>query len=163
MGAAVTHWLHLLAVAVWIGAQVCLVIVVLPSLRTVQEPSLRHALLVVLVQRFNLLAWASLMLAIATGLLRAADIVPSLSLLTTTLYGRVLLAKGALVAAVVVLTALHAFLIGPRLLTLLEAGSASGATTYVELARWSRALAALTLLLSLATLVAAVALRWAPF
>ena len=112
-----------------------------------------------MVRRFNRLAWASLLLAILTGLWRAGPLLATPAVLTTTPFGQGLLLKMALVAALLGLTAVHSILIGPRLLSLLETDPASAD----GLARLSRVVSVLTFLLTLAVFGAMTRLSFGTF
>lgn len=82
---------HTLGVSVWLGGLVMLCVVVLPRRR--------HEELVSLLPRFSILATAAVAALGAAGLVLATDLVGVSAALPTSAYGRVLLAKLAVVAA----------------------------------------------------------------
>ena len=90
---------HLLAVAAWIGALVHV-------LRVARHWRGQPGPTRLLVYDYSRIALVLVLLVIATGTLEAVIVLPSLAALIDTTYGLVLLAKLALVAAVVIVAAL---------------------------------------------------------
>lgn len=105
-------FLHLAGVAIWIGGQVT-VLLVAPILRT-HEGDRAAELMGVIGRRFGAVAGASLLLVIATGLLQAWHIGWSPADATDGETYRIVTEKMALVAVMVVLTAVHA-VVGARI------------------------------------------------
>src|SRR5262249_29289276 len=68
-----------------------------------------------LLDRFSPAAYLALLAAAATGMFNAQVRIASLDTLTGTLYGRLLLIKLALIAAIMALSASHVFFTRPRL------------------------------------------------
>ena len=105
--------LHLLAVVVWLGGMLFLGLVIIPALRG-RPPAERAALLQVVGRRFLKIAWAALAILLVTGpvlwALRGFVLTPALSV------------KLALVAVILLLSLLHDFLLGPRLVAALRKG-----------------------------------------
>src|SRR5204862_2444489 len=85
-------WLHLVATAVWIGGLGVLALAVLPAIRRM-PPDQRGAALAPLMRRFSTLALVCVELLLFTGLYHAWAHVDAPSSLTSTQYGRALLAK----------------------------------------------------------------------
>ncbi|MGQ0568739.1 MAG: copper resistance CopC/CopD family protein [Armatimonadota bacterium] len=108
--AALVDWVHLLAVALWIGGLVTLLLVLRAA-----APSDRSWLSAALVPRFSTVAGISLVVVIATGLYSSWLNLPSARALTITPYGRALLVKLVLIAPLVALGALNRFVLRPRL------------------------------------------------
>ena len=110
--AVALDWLHLIAMAVWVGgmAAIALTLVPVPERRTE---------LLDLLDRFSPAAYIALVAAAATGMFNAQVRLTGLDALAGTLYGRVLLAKLALIAAIVALSASHVFVTRPRLRAML--------------------------------------------
>ena len=94
------QWVHLLAVGCWVGGLPWLLLAIRGS--TGDERAK-------VVSRFSTMAGAALAAVIVTGLARAAVEVGSLSALTGTRYGRLLLLKLALVLVIVGLGALSRY------------------------------------------------------
>ena len=94
----VEQWLHMLAVGVWIGGLVWL-LVALRRTENLDRPAA--------VRAFSHLATYALAVVVATGLLRAVTQVGSVRDLLFTSYGRVLLVKVVLVCVIALLGALN--------------------------------------------------------
>jgi copper transport protein len=106
--AVALDWLHLLAMAVWVGGMAAIALLLLPARE-------RRPELLDLLDRFSPAAYLALLAAAATGMFNAQVRIASLQALAGTLYGRLLLAKLALIAAIMALSASHVFLTRPRL------------------------------------------------
>lgn len=98
----IADWLHLAAVAPWIGGLAVGVLALLPALASI-DGERRRAALAVLVPRFTRLAALSVALAAATGLYASVLHVPEWSALIGTAYGRALLVKLALIVPLLAL------------------------------------------------------------
>lgn len=105
--------LHLLGAVVWIGGMLFLGLVLAPVLRH-RPPAERAALASAVGRRFLRIAWPTLGVLLLTG-----SILWALRGFHLTL---VLIAKLALVAVILILSLLHDFLLGPRLVAQLERG-----------------------------------------
>jgi copper transport protein len=136
-------WLHLIAMVVWVGGMLAIALVLVP----LRE---RRAELLDLLDRFSPAAYLALLAAAATGMFNAQVRLASLAALTGTVYGRLLLLKLALIAAIMALSASHVFVTRPRLRAApLEPRSHTTARGYATLAtrlRLEPALGALVLL-----------------
>jgi putative copper export protein len=108
--AVTLDWLHLVAMAVWVGGMAAIALLLVP----VQE---RRTELLDLLDRFSPAAYIALLTAAATGMFNAQVRINSLDALTGTLYGRLLLIKLALIAVIIALSASHVFVTRPRLRT----------------------------------------------
>ena len=107
--------LHMLAAAVWLGGSVALVFVAIPAVRTV-EGAARLAALRTLGRRWRPLGWGSMAVLVASGLgLAAGEGAFDTRMLFETAGGRLLLAKSILVLVLIVFSAVHDFVLGPRL------------------------------------------------
>lgn len=152
-------YLHLLAAATWIGPQVMMFAVVVPSLRALPEESLRLRLLRVLAPRLGWLGIGSLVLLFVTGTFNIIYLTPAQPF--SYWYGYMLTLKVALVIVIATLALVHSFRIGPAQLALQEtalAGDADPATLRAARLR-SVLVSALTLLLSLLVLLIAASFR----
>ncbi|MDR7536685.1 MAG: copper resistance protein CopC, partial [Armatimonadota bacterium] len=107
--AMAADWVHLIASAAWLGGLGALLVVLVPA-----APDDRQRLATVLVPRASRVAATALALVILTGLYAAWLHVPGVRALVETFYGRGLLLKMALVAAVVILGAVNRFWFLPR-------------------------------------------------
>jgi|GEM_PF-505970 len=149
---AAIRWFHLVALSFWLGGQLFLVLVVRPVLsRTVPDRAQRTALTATLGRRYSPLAWVSLGIMIVTGLLLGTHRGVQWTALPSwhAGYGRTLAIKMLLVGVVLALTVLHGRLIGPRLATAARAPHNPHDRAYQKLARWSRIVSSLNLMLTL--------------
>jgi putative copper export protein len=128
---------------------------VVPALHALGDETARRRAVVVLNRRFAWLGWGALAILVLTGIDNVIqrqndyDIVFDYDFR----YAWIFVVKLVLVAAVVALTAIHSYVLGPRLLALQEAGPAGAA----ELGRMRR----LSIQVSVLNLVAAVAILFA--
>jgi copper transport protein len=106
---------HLIAASVWLGGIAVIAIAWVPRLRGLGATGRRRIVEVVL-PRFGAVALPAFLALVAAGGLNAATELGSARALWTTAYGRVLLAKTALVCAVAALSYAHAQRLRPRLL-----------------------------------------------
>jgi putative copper resistance protein D len=111
---------HLLAAMLWLGGAFFLASVGAPVLRRVEPPDLRADLFQRLGARFRAVGWFAIALLLATGVLNLklrglldADILFDAAFWGRP-YGRMLGWKLVLVAAMVSLSAVHDFVVGPR-------------------------------------------------
>ena len=112
-------WLHIIAAAVWIGGMAFLALVVVPTLR---QPAYRDSALELISQsgkRFRVVGWICLSLLLLTGMYNLAlrgfgwtDVWNGA--LFQGGFGFTLSLKLCLVTAILVLSMVHDFLIGPR-------------------------------------------------
>jgi len=153
--------LHIVAASAWLGGMLFLVLVVVPSLRAPALVVHAAALIRVVGERFRTVGWATLLVLVVTGVINAAFRAGSAAGLAdaawwATPFGRLLAVKLALVALVLLLSALHDFHVGPhagRLMT--EAPDDPATPRWRMAARW---MGRINLLLALAIVVLAVRL-----
>lgn len=112
------HWLHLMAAILWVGSVLFAALVVQPVLRRCLEPEARLAVYREIGRRFTPLQWGAWAVLLATGLakLRGLRATPDVFYGP---FGRILAVKLALVGVMAVLSLLHTYRWGPRLI---EAG-----------------------------------------
>ncbi len=114
--------IHLGFVAIWIGAQVLVAVAVVPALRTIPTEGVRLDALEQFTRRFNRLAWLALAGIVLTGSLLAQERIDDIKTISDTIFdlrwGYLFVIKMSLVIVMAVVTALHAFGVGPRLLRL---------------------------------------------
>jgi len=123
MSDAITPWLHILAVSVWVGPQFFLFVAAVPAVRTIEDRQARARVMRVIVTRFGWLAWAAMLVIVLSGvsnLFQEGADSPLLSWATADdiRYGRIFAEKMVFVGIAVALTAIHTFVIGPRQLAL---------------------------------------------
>lgn len=119
MGDAINPWLHIFAATVWVGPQVFLAAVAIPAVRTVADVKERARLMRLITTRFGYLAWAAMAVLVITGIGNVFE-EEDRDFLFDHHWGTIFEVKMTLVIATVVLTALHSFVIGPRMLAMQE-------------------------------------------
>jgi uncharacterized membrane protein len=152
MSEAVTPWLHILAVSVWVGPQIFLFAAALPAIRTIEDRQTRARVMRVIVTRFGWLAWIAMGVIVLSGISNlfqvGGDTPLSWASANDFRYGRIFAEKMALVGIAVVLTAVHTFVVGPRQLALNEQMDADP-TQVARLRRVSIAISVTSLLASI--------------
>jgi copper transport protein len=119
--------IHVVAMSVWIGGLVALLLVVPAATRRLEAPE-RSRLLAAVLLRFSPLALACVIALAATGVLQALiDMGWSLSALTDTAFGRAVLIKVVLLVALVALGAVNRQRVVPALRRLADGGEPPGA------------------------------------
>ena len=121
MAEAINPWLHILAATIWVGPQVFLFVAAIPAVRTIEDARARARVMRIVTTRFGYLAWGAMVVLVVTGIGNLFEIAPvDVDKINDLNYGTIFMVKMALVVATVVLTALHSFVIGPRMLALQE-------------------------------------------
>ncbi len=128
---AISTWLHVLAITLWIGPQVFLFAAAVPAVRTIEDGGVRARVMRVLTARFAWLGWSAMAVIIVTGItnlfVAAGDVSGSAGDLirfgSDFRFTRIFWEKMFLVAVALVLTAVHTFSVGPRQLRLMEDAS----------------------------------------
>lgn len=150
---------HVLAALLWLGGMFFLAVVGAPVLRTVEPPALRSALFRRLGQQFRNVGWISIAVLLITGTLNLHFRgVLSRAVLTdgafwSTPYGHALAWKLGAVAAMLIVQALHDFIVGPAA-SRLQADSPD----LLRARRRAALLARLSAVLGVITVIAAVRL-----
>ena len=153
MTEAFNPWLHILAATIWVGPQVFLFVAAVPAIRTVEDLQVRARIMRVLTTRFGWLAWGAMLVLVITGIGNLYEHELSVDELFELNWGTIFEVKMTLVIATVALTALHSFVIGPRLLSLQE--NAAGQAQVASARRVSIIVSAVNLLLALGIILAA--------
>ncbi len=138
-----TDFVHVLAASVWVGGIACLLLA-LPAATRRLHPEDRTRLLLATLSRFSPLALASVVAIAVTGVVQAYIDVRSVEALLSTTYGLLVLAKVALLLALIGLGAVNRQRVLPALRRLAERALAPG-TTGVEARRSFRGEIALML------------------
>lgn len=120
MGEAFNPWLHILAATVWVGPQVFLAAAAIPAVRTIEDAKERARVMRIITTRFGYLAWGAMVVLVITGIGNIYENDRSTGYLFDHNWGTIFEVKMTLVIATVALTALHSFVIGPRMLRLQE-------------------------------------------
>ncbi len=152
----IPFWVHILAVAVWVGPQFFMFIVTAPALRAIEDNETRLRVLRLVATRFGWLAWSAMVILVLTGISNVFDHEDESSISVLNFdyrYSWILFTKMALVAAVIALTALHSFVVGPWQMELAERAD-DGLREEARLRRAGIALSSINLVLSLAVVFA---------
>ena len=105
---ALLTWIHITSAAIWVGGSLFIGVVFAPILKKMSMPvEERIQLMVQVGRRFNKLALPALFILIATGMYQAHLVLQKSEILYETSYGHVLIIKIILVAALLVLYAVH--------------------------------------------------------
>lgn len=107
-------FVHVLATVVWAGGMIFLGPIAAPALRRIEPPSARAQAFQAVGRRFRPVAWTCIALLVVTGILNLFFLRVDLGNLLASGFGHALLTKLVLVAVVIVLSALHDFVWGPR-------------------------------------------------
>ena len=152
---AITPWIHIVAVTVWLGPQFFMFLVTVPAVRVIEDPAVRLQVMRVIVTRFGWLAWAAMAVIVMTGVSNLFQEANEFEHVWDTEYRyfQIFSTKMVLVGLMVILTAVHTFVIGPKQLRLLEE-MRGDSTEAAGLRRVSMIVSSLTLLLSIAVVYA---------
>ena len=154
-------WFHIVAAVIWIGGNLVMAMVVVPYFKRSVSPVERIKILSQIGRRFEPIVWGCVLVLIFSGLLNIFFSTPDLAGLTGA-FMRTLLIKLLLVIILIFLTAIHSFVIGPRLSQAVDAlePSTEELPEHVEKMRpWITIVSSLIGVFSLLVLLAAVALR----
>ena len=151
MSEAITPWLHIVAVTVWLGPQFFMFLVTLPALRAIDDPETRVRVMRIVTQRFGWLAWAALGVIVLTGISNLFQEANDFGHIWDPdyRYFQVFSTKMLVVGVAVLLTAVHSFVIGPRQLRLHEEARGDSPEA-LRLRRLSVAVSTIVLLASIA-------------
>ncbi len=134
----IVHWLHLMAAAIWVGGMIFTGYVLMPVARKELPPPVRHPFFKAVGSRFAVLGNGALLTLVATGTYKLSLIWNSDGFWSS-LAGRVIAVKLALVAAMLALTVLHNFVWGPRMMQMAaRADQPEFKALSLRLAFWSR-------------------------
>jgi putative copper export protein len=161
MGDAVNPWLHIVAATVWVGPQIFLFLAAVPAVRTIEDLHLRTQVMRTLTRRFGYLAGSALLVLVITGIGNMYEHDRDIDELFDLNWGIIFQVKMTLLIATVLLTAVHAFIVGPRLLEMQE--SVTDEAQIASTRRLSIIISAVNLLMALAILFCAALLNtnWA--
>lgn len=159
------HWLyilsvltHIVAAMTWVGGMLFVSLVLVPGLRRLGDAALQARLLSEAGRRFRAVGWVAIATLVVTGVTNAWGRWGLDALLTPTFWGsgpgRLLLVKLGVVAAMLAQSAVHDFVLGPRLTARRRAGAP--AADLAGLRRRVSWLARLNLVLGLSVVALAV-------
>jgi len=154
---AITPWIHVLAVTVWIGPQFMMFMAAIPAVRTIEDRQVRAKVMRTIVTRFGWLAWGAMTVIVLTGLsniFQVQDETPVDIFDSDVRWFHLFNLKMVLVVIMVGLTAFHTQVIGPRQLALNEKPEVDEAEAK-RLRRSSMMISGTALLISIAVLLVA--------
>lgn len=123
---ALLTWIHLTSAAVWVGGSLFLGAILAPILkRTGMSAEERISLMILVGRRFNWFAIPALVVLIATGVHASSALLVRPDLLLGSSYGVWLVAKAALVAALVAVFGLHVWIIRGSVESRIKSGGVS--------------------------------------
>jgi uncharacterized membrane protein len=157
MGEAINPWLHILAATIWVGPQFFLFIAAVPAVRTIEDARQRAQVMRVITTRFGYLGWGALAVLVITGIGNMYEQDIDLDVLFDRNWGTIFQVKMTLLIVVVLLTAVHSFVIGPRMLRMQE--SVADEAQLASMRRVSMMISGSILLLSLGILFCAALLN----
>jgi uncharacterized membrane protein len=160
-------WLHLLSAIIWIGGALFFSLVLVPAMNALADTRLRPLLVRAAALRFRTVSWMCFATFLVTGwiALDQRGITPAL-LVTPDFWGgpwgRTLAEKLFVVALILMISALHDFVLGPRAAAVME--RAPGSPEAMRLRRQTTWIARLNLLLGLIVVALGIMLvRGRPF
>lgn len=148
-------WLHIMAAVAWVGGTLFLVIVLVPAIRRPEFGAMAAAIVRFTGRRFRWVGWTCFGIFVFTGVANliargiGLDELGSASFWHGT-FGRTLGIKLILVVAILLISAFHDFILGPRAAAAWANNPSSAETVYLR--RRAVALGRLNLLLALAVI-----------
>ncbi len=156
MTEAITPWIHIVAVTVWLGPQFFMFVAAIPAVRLIDDPDVRLRVMRVIIYRFGWLAWGAMAVIVLSGISNLFQEADDFGHIWDTdfRYFQIFSTKMVLVGLTVLLTALHTFVIGPRQLRVQEEMRSDSAEA-ARLRRVSIITSSLALLASIAVVYTA--------
>jgi putative copper resistance protein D len=117
--------IHVLAAIIWLGGMFFISLVLVPSLRKLEPPTKRTEALSETAKRFRLVSWIAILILLVTGVINAInhgvtiDLISSGELFSSH-FGIILTFKVFLVFVMILISAVHDFILGPKLIKLTE-------------------------------------------
>jgi len=155
--------IHVLATIIWLGGMFFIAIVMVPVLRRLEPPQKRIEVLSATATRFRMVSWIAILVILITGVLNAVNRGVTLKAISngeffSSYFGKILILKLILVLAMLVLSAIHDFILGPRLIELLNSGNPDSFTKLQKNRRYVSWLARINALLGILVVACAVML-----
>ncbi len=149
-------WLHLIGAMIWIGGMLFLSLVLVPALKSSPLAPHRAIVFPAVARHFRLVGWGAVAVLLSTGPVLALS--RGIDLSDPPAWPLVLRVKLGLVLLLVSVTAVHDFVLGPRVSRIVRKPEAERSAAEVQLVRWAPLAARSGLLLALAVLYCAVQL-----
>jgi uncharacterized membrane protein len=150
---AITPWIHIVAVAIWLGPQFFLFLVAVPAVRLIEDAGVRLRVMRIITERFGWLAWTAMLVIVLSGVSNLFQVAGDTNIDIGSpdfKFFHIFSLKMTILGVVVLLTAAHSFWIGPRLLAI-QQDMGSDAPEAVRLRRVSIIISSMALLGSVAT------------
>lgn len=115
--------IHVLSAIVWLGGMFFISLVLVPSLRKLEPPIKRTEVLSATARRFSLVSWAAILVLLITGVINSANRGVTVHLISSGTFfsypfGIILTVKVFLVLVMILISAIHDFILGPKLIKL---------------------------------------------
>jgi len=149
-------WLHLLAAIAWIGGMLFLSVVLVPVLRREPFASQKAVLFRAIAGRFRAVVWGAVAVLLFTGPLLLHQ--RGIPIANPSAWPKILATKLGLVTFLLLLTLIHDFILGPRVLQIAQIPTESRTRFEHSLVLWSPWVARFSFILALAVLFAAAVL-----
>lgn len=117
------RWIHVMAAVVWIGGNLALAMVIVPYFRQNLPPVKRIEILTLIGKRFEPIVWGCVLILLFTGMGNIINALYPFSSFDSQFIGpfmRTLTIKLLLFIILLILTALHSFVFGPKLSKAIE-------------------------------------------
>jgi len=155
--------IHVLATIIWLGGMFFIAIVMVPVLRRLEPPQKRIEVLSATATRFRAISWIAILVLLITGVLNAINHGVTMQKISTgeffsSNFGKILILKLILVFAMLVLSAIHDFILGPRLIELLNSSNPDSFTKLQKNRKYVSWLARINALLGILVVACAVML-----
>ena len=121
--------IHVLAAILWLGGMFFIGLVMVPVLREMEPPEKRIEVLASAAKRFRTLSWVAIPVLLITGVLNSMNrgVTPEMisnGSLFLSRFGKILTIKVAIVLIMLILGAIHDFVLGPRLTEIMTGNTA---------------------------------------
>ena len=155
--------IHILAAIIWLGGMFFIAIVMVPVLRRLEPPQKRIEVLSATATRFRAISWIAILVLLITGVLNAINHGVTMQKISTgeffsSNFGKILILKLILVFAMLVLSAIHDFILGPRLIELLNSSNPDSSQRLKKNRKYVSWLARINALLGILVVACAVTL-----
>jgi|TARA_B100000315_G_scaffold245195_1_gene270796 uncharacterized membrane protein len=145
-------WVHILAACTWIGGMISMTLVIVPVNRSIQDFVLRNKIIKNVAFRFKYLGWGSIIILILTGIFNSLHTINSLNDFIQTSYGKTLLLKTIFVLVMILLSVIHDFYLGPKIIQIENEKNRRDLTSMLTILSKSNLLIGLLILLLAVTL-----------
>lgn len=156
------RWLHVIAAVVWIGGNLTMAMVIVPYFRRSVSPVERIKILTQIGKGFEPIVWGCVLVLIFSGIYNIFGSIDLGASETLRPFMRTLSVKLILVLILIILTAIHSFIMGPRIAQAVETLEPDAEQLPQEIDKMRSQMAIVSSLIgvvSLLVLLAAVALR----